>query len=61
VLGKAATDSQFGAVAALILNEPAAWPLALSALALGILALADYIRRAVLISRRRQQAEERKQ
>jgi phosphatidylglycerophosphate synthase len=58
LLGKAATVAQFGAVAALILNQPAAWPLALTALALGMLALADYIRRAVVISRRRAHAEQ---
>jgi phosphatidylglycerophosphate synthase len=60
VLGKAATVAQFAAVSALIIDIRAAWPLAVLAFALGLCALADYIRRAIIISRRRLLAEERK-
>jgi cardiolipin synthase len=59
-LGKAATVSQFAAVSALILDHRAAWPLALLAFALGLCALADYIRRAIIIGQRRMHPEERK-
>jgi hypothetical protein len=53
-LGKGATVVQFLAVSALILgvNEAIAWRLALLAFALGLLALGDYIRRAIIIGRR---------
>lgn len=59
-LGKAATVAQFLAVSALILDHRAAWPLAVLAFALGLCALADYVRRAVAIGRRRLNAEERR-
>src|SRR5262249_36240905 len=59
-LGKAATCAQFLAVSALILDHRAAWPLAVLAFGLGLCALADYIRRAIIIGRRRLQAEERR-
>jgi phosphatidylglycerophosphate synthase len=51
-LGKAATVAQFLAVSALVLAHPMATALAEVAFALGLLALADYIRRAVAIGRR---------
>jgi phosphatidylglycerophosphate synthase len=51
-LGKAATVSQFLAIAALVAGAPAK-PLTLLAFALGLIALADYIRRAVAIGRHR--------
>jgi phosphatidylglycerophosphate synthase len=60
VLGKAATIAQFLAVSALILDRRAAWPLAMLAFGLGLTALADYVRRAVIIGRRRAQAEEKR-
>jgi cardiolipin synthase len=52
VLGKAATVVQFLAVSALIVNHVVASWLALTAFALGVWALADYIRRAIVIGRR---------
>jgi cardiolipin synthase len=52
VLGKAATVTQFLAIAALILGWPAR-ALVYSAFALGVIALGDYIRRAIAIGRRR--------
>ena len=52
VLGKAATVTQFIAIAMLILGWPA-WPFAWAAFALGITALADYVRRAIAIGRQR--------
>jgi cardiolipin synthase (CMP-forming) len=58
-LGKAATVAQFLAVSALILAHTLALALAEVAFALGLLALADYIRRAVVIGRRHI-SEERK-
>jgi cardiolipin synthase len=60
VLGKAATVSQFAAVSALILDHRAAWPLAVLAFGIGLCALADYIRRAIIIGKRRKYPEERK-
>jgi cardiolipin synthase len=60
LLGKAATVAQFLAVSALILDHPSARPLAELAFMLGVLALADYVRRAVVIGRRRLHTEERK-
>jgi cardiolipin synthase len=51
-LGKAATVAQFTAIAALILNIPAT-ALAIMAFALGVIALGDYIRRAVAMGRER--------
>jgi cardiolipin synthase len=60
VLGKAATVAQFLAVSALIVQHAAARIAAQLAFALGLLALADYIRRAVVIGRRRLQTEERR-
>jgi len=59
-LGKAATIAQFLAVSALILAHRAAWPLAVLAFGLGLCALADYLRRAVVMGRRRPQTEERR-
>ena len=52
LLGKAATVAQFLAIAALMLGWPAR-ALALLAFALGVAALADYVRRAVVIGRAR--------
>jgi cardiolipin synthase len=54
-LGKAATISQFLAITALIVGVPARVPVAF-AFALGIIALADYVKRAVEMGRRRQGA-----
>jgi cardiolipin synthase len=59
-LGKAATCAQFAAVSALILDHWSAWPLAWLAFGLGLCALADYIRRAVVIGKHRLQSQERK-
>jgi phosphatidylglycerophosphate synthase len=52
LLGKAATCAQFLAVCALILDHVLAWRLAIFAFALGLLALADYVRRAIVIGKR---------
>lgn len=51
-LGKAATVTQFLAVSALIIDHAIAWRLAIAAFAVGLLALGDYIRRAVIIGKR---------
>ena len=51
-LGKAATITQFFAIGALVLGWPAL-VLAWGAFGLGIAALCDYVRRAVLIGKRR--------
>lgn len=53
-LGKAATVTQFLAIAALLLLPQAAYPLAWLALAIGLTAIADYVRRAIVLSRSRQ-------
>ena len=53
VLGKAATVTQFGAVFALIHDSTATVPLAIASLALGLLALGDYVLRAVRLGRAR--------
>ncbi len=53
-LGKAATISQFLAIMALILGLPYRLPVA-CAFVLGLVALADYVRRAIELGRRRQQ------
>jgi cardiolipin synthase (CMP-forming) len=52
LLGKAATVVQFLAVSALIVDHALAWGLALAAFVLGVIALADYIRRAIVIGKR---------
>jgi cardiolipin synthase len=52
VLGKAATIAQFLAIGALVVQLPATLPICL-AFGLGIVALIDYIRRAVAIGRAR--------
>lgn len=54
LFGKAATVMQFLAVSALIVIGPAAvaWRLALLSFVLGLLALGDYIRRAIIIGKR---------
>jgi phosphatidylglycerophosphate synthase len=59
LLGKAATCAQFLAVSAVILGAPSAWHLAVLAFVLGLLALADYIRRAIVIGRRHTHTQER--
>ena len=57
-LGKAATVAQFLAIAALIVGLPA-HGLAIVAFALGVIALGDYVRRAIVIGRQRlQQSKE---
>jgi phosphatidylglycerophosphate synthase len=58
-LGKAATVAQFLAIAALILGLPAQ-VLAIVAFGLGIIALGDYVRRAILIGRNRLHEPEEK-
>jgi cardiolipin synthase len=55
LLGKAATVVQFLAVSAIILDAEFAWRLAVMAFVLGMLALGDYIRRAILIGKRHSQ------
>jgi cardiolipin synthase len=52
LLGKAATVAQFLAVSALILSHALAWRLAILAFALGVVALGDYVRRAIIIGKR---------
>jgi phosphatidylglycerophosphate synthase len=54
LFGKAATVTQFLAVSALIVvgAAPVAWRLALLSFVLGLLALGDYIRRAIVIGKR---------
>jgi phosphatidylglycerophosphate synthase len=52
-LGKAATVLQFAAIAALVLGNIPAKPLAFCASALGVIALGDYVRRAIAIGRGR--------
>jgi cardiolipin synthase len=59
LLGKGATVAQFLAVSAIILNAAAARGLAVLAFALGMLALADYIRRAIVIGKRTPPTQER--
>jgi CDP-diacylglycerol---glycerol-3-phosphate 3-phosphatidyltransferase len=51
--GKAATVMQFAAIAALMFRHPAAQVLALAAFVTGMIAISDYLRRAVRIGRRR--------
>lgn len=45
-IGKAATIAELGAVVALILRSPIAWPLALAAAGLGLAAVGSYVVRA---------------
>jgi cardiolipin synthase (CMP-forming) len=52
-LGKAATIIQFLAIGALVMGWPAALPLAWGAFGVGLVALIDYIRRAVTIGKQR--------
>lgn len=61
-LGKGATVVQFLAVSALIVgvDDLFAWRLAFLAFALGLLALGDYVRRAIVIGRRHLHEEEKK-
>ncbi|HSZ83827.1 MAG TPA: CDP-alcohol phosphatidyltransferase family protein [Polyangia bacterium] len=59
LLGKGATVAQFLAVSAIILDAAAARGLAVLAFALGMLALADYIRRAIVIGKRHPPTQER--
>jgi cardiolipin synthase len=59
ILGKSATVVQFLAVSAIILDAEAAWRLAIMAFVLGMLALADYIRRAIVIGKRHSHTQER--
>jgi cardiolipin synthase len=58
LLGKGATVVQFLAVSALILDHDVAWRLALLAFGLGVLALADYVRRAIVIGKRHAHPQE---
>jgi phosphatidylglycerophosphate synthase len=50
--GKGATVAQFLAVSALILDHELAFRLAILAFALGLVALGDYVRRAIVIGKR---------
>jgi cardiolipin synthase len=59
LLGKSATVAQFLAVSAVILDSQIAWRLAIIAFALGLLALGDYIRRAIVIGRQHSHSQER--
>jgi phosphatidylglycerophosphate synthase len=61
-LGKGATVIQFVAVGALIVgvSEDVAWRLAFLSFALGLLALGDYVRRAIVIGRGHLHEQERK-
>ncbi|HEV3031020.1 MAG TPA: CDP-alcohol phosphatidyltransferase family protein [Polyangia bacterium] len=59
LLGKGATVVQFAAVSAILLDAAVAWRLATLAFVLGLLALADYVRRAILIGRRHTVTQER--
>jgi len=60
LLGKAATVAQFLAIASLILDHASIATFAVIAFALGIAALADYLRRAIRIGKIRiEQAKER--
>jgi phosphatidylglycerophosphate synthase len=52
-LGKTATIVQFLAIGSLVMGWPAAIPFAWGAFGLGLVALADYVRRAVLIGKQR--------
>jgi len=52
-LGKAATVAQFLAVAALLVDHEAKWAVAWATFGVGMLALGDYLRRAVAIGRAR--------
>ena len=52
-LGKAATITQFLAIGALVMGWAAALPLAWGAFGLGLIALGDYVRRAVAIGKGR--------
>jgi cardiolipin synthase (CMP-forming) len=52
-LGKAATIIQFLAIGALVMGWPAALPLAWGAFGVGLVALIDYVRRAVAIGKER--------
>jgi phosphatidylglycerophosphate synthase len=58
ILGKSATVVQFLAVSAIILDAEAALRLAIMAFVLGMFALGDYIRRAILIGKRHSQTQE---
>lgn len=53
LLGKAATVLQFFAILALLYRDPSAPVFAATSLAVGLLALGDYIRRAVVMGRAR--------
>jgi cardiolipin synthase len=59
LLGKSATVVQFLAVSAIIVDAWSAWRLAVMAFVLGMFALADYIRRAIVIGKRHSQTQER--
>jgi cardiolipin synthase len=52
-LGKAGTVTQFLAMAALLIDHPAVWIMAGIAFVVGMAALVDYLRRAVILARQR--------
>ena len=58
-LGKAATIIQFLAIGSLVMGWPAACPLAWGAFGVGLVALADYVRRAIAIGKQRLHEPER--
>ena len=58
VPGKAATVVQFLAIAALVFRSVLAHPLAIASCVIGLVALGDYLRRAVVLGKRRLLADE---
>jgi cardiolipin synthase len=58
VPGKAATVVQFLAIAALVFRSPLAHALAIASCVIGLVALGDYLRRAVRMGRQRYLADE---
>lgn len=57
VPGKAATVVQFLAIVALVFRSAFAHPLAIASCVIGLIALGDYLRRAVLLGKRRYLAD----
>jgi cardiolipin synthase len=60
VSGKAATALQFCAIVALIFRSPVSHALAIASFSVGLMALADYVRRAVRMGRQRSRDESEK-
>jgi len=57
VPGKAATVAQFLAIVALMFHSPLAYPMAIASCAIGLVALGDYLRRAVQLGKQRYRAD----